>query len=334
VLLTAAGFGAGGHAMAQDVVNVGITNVATDVAFFLAEEKGYFADENIAVTFQPFASAANMIAPLGAGQLDVGGGGIAAGFYNAVGRGIDIKIVGDKGSINDTLEYSTLVIRKDLVDSGKYSDLSDLKGLTVATAAQGANSESQLNEAAKKGGVAYDDINVVYLAFPEMYAALQNGAVDGAVTNEPTLTRLLHDGVAVKAGKEIIYPGQQVAVILYSDDFAERRKDVAQRFMRAYVRGARDYNDALVDGSLAGPQGNDVIAALVENTAIKDEAVYRGMTPFVFNPDARVSLASLVNDLAFYKSRGLVPDDAAIEPYVDMSFVDAALADLGPYVPK
>jgi NitT/TauT family transport system substrate-binding protein len=40
-----------------------------------------------------------MIAPLGTGELDVGGGTVSAGFYNAVGRGIGMKIVADQASI-------------------------------------------------------------------------------------------------------------------------------------------------------------------------------------------------------------------------------------------
>jgi len=330
----ALGLGLGQQAVAQDAVSVGITNVATDVAFFLAERNGYFAEENIAVTFTPFASAATMIAPLGAGQLDVGSGGIAAGFYNAVGRNIEMKVVADKGSISDTIEYSTLVIRKDLADSGRYKSLSDLKGLSIAVAAQGANSESTLNEAAKKGGLVYDDIDIVYLPFPEMYAALQNGAIDGAITNEPTLSRLLNDGIAVRGSKDVVYPGQQVAMIFYSEDFSQRRADVAKRFMRAYVRAARDYNDALVDGRLGGPEADDVVAALTEFTVIKDPAVYRSMTPFVLNPDGKISLDSLENDLAFYKQRGLVAEDAELTPFIDMSFAEWAANELGPYTAK
>jgi ABC-type nitrate/sulfonate/bicarbonate transport system substrate-binding protein len=65
-------------------VSIGITDAATDAGFFIADKKGYFRAEGIEVTTTPFASAAGMIAPLGRGQLDVGGGTVAAGLYNAV----------------------------------------------------------------------------------------------------------------------------------------------------------------------------------------------------------------------------------------------------------
>jgi NitT/TauT family transport system substrate-binding protein len=219
-------------AQAPEQVNVGLTDTSSDVAFFIADKKGYFRNEGIAVTTTSFASAAKMIAPLGTGQLDVGGGTVAAGLYNAVERGINIKIVADKASIKDGYEYSTLLVRKDLADSGRYKDLSDLKGMTIAAAAQGAGSESSLNEALKKGGLKFSDVNVVYMGFPEMLAAFKNKGIDAGVTNEPTVTRSISEGFAVRASKNAIYPGQQTAVALYSDEFIKRRA-VAQKSSRS-----------------------------------------------------------------------------------------------------
>src|SRR5436190_21520351 len=130
VSLVFAGLPLGHSAEAQtEKVAVGITNAATDAGFFIAQKKGYFRAEGIEITTTPFASAAGMIAPLGRGQLDVGAGTVAAGLYNAVEQGILLRIVADKGSVTDKLEYSTLVVRKDLVDGGRYKSLRDLKGM-------------------------------------------------------------------------------------------------------------------------------------------------------------------------------------------------------------
>jgi NitT/TauT family transport system substrate-binding protein len=56
-------------------------------------QKGYFRDAGIQAEIIPFQSAAMMIAPLGSGQLDVGGGTVAAGLYNAMSRGINVKVI-------------------------------------------------------------------------------------------------------------------------------------------------------------------------------------------------------------------------------------------------
>ena len=320
-------------AQTPEEVKVGLTNVSSDVGFFIADKKGYFAAEGIKVSTTPFASAAKMIAPLGIGELDVGGGTAAAGLYNAVERGINIKIVADKASVQEGYEYSTLLVRKDLADSGRYKSLADLKGMTIATAAQGAGSESALNEALKKGGLKFTDVNVIYMGFPEMLAAFKNKGIDAGVTNEPTVTRTIAQGFAVRASKSAIYPGQQTAVVLFADEFIKRRA-VAQKFMNAYIHALRDYNDALKDGHIAGAGADEIIATLNQYTRIKDPKIYRDMTPFAANPNGHVNKATLQNDYDFFKGRGLISGRVTVDQVIDNSFADEAVRQLGTYKPK
>ena len=312
-------------------VSIGITNAATDAGFFIADKKGYFRAEGIEVTTTPFASAAGMIAPLGRGQLDVGGGTVAAGLYNAVELGVNLRIVADKGSVTDKLEYSTLLIRKDLVDSGRYKSLQDLKGMTAATGSPGSGSESSLNEALKKGGLKFTDVKVVYMGFPQMFVAFVNKGIDAAVTNEPTVTRALREGIAVRASKDVIYPGQQTAVVLFSENFAQQRRPVAQKFLNAYIRAVRDYNDALLDGRLAGANAADIISILTQYTEIKDRETYATMNAFAVNPNGGVNVATLKNDFNFFKERGLVGSKITVEQVIDKSFAEEAVRVLGPY---
>ena len=69
---------AGGAALAQTKVRVGNVNTVSDVGIYIADRKGYFKAEGLDVEFVGFKSAAQMIAPLGSGQLDVGGGTVSA----------------------------------------------------------------------------------------------------------------------------------------------------------------------------------------------------------------------------------------------------------------
>jgi NitT/TauT family transport system substrate-binding protein len=313
-------------------VRVGIVNASSDVGFFIADRRGYFQQEDIVVSFTAFDSAARMIAPLGVGQLDVGGGGPSAGLYNAVARGIKIRIVADKGSTPPGYGLQPLLVRKDHVESGRYKSLKDLKGMTIAGSAPGSASTSTLNEALKLAGLAYSDVRRVFMGFPQHVVALQNKAVDAALTTEPSATRAVQSGAAVRVmGDDEIYPNHQLAVVLYGDDFAAGRRDLARKFMRAYLRGVRDYNDALQEGRLAGPGADGVIAILTASTPIKDPGVYRAITAHGCNPDGRVHEPSLRNDLEFFKSEKLVPGAVTVAQALDHSFVDWALGELGPY---
>lgn len=320
------------HAQAQtEKVMVGISNAATDAGFYIADKKGYFRDAGIAVDMTAFPSAAKMIAPLGSGELDVGAGTVSAGLYNAVERGIALRIVADKGSVTDKLEYSTLIVRKDLVDSGRFKTLADLKGMTVACASPGTGNESSLNEALKKGGLKFSDVHVVYMGFPEMLVALHNKAVDAAINNEPTITAAEEQGIAVRASKEVIYPGQQTAVVLYSEKFAQERRATAQKFMVAYLRAVRDYNDALKNGKLAGPNADEILSILTQYTKIKDRKVYAKMVPFAVNPNGHVNDTTLKNDYKFFRERGLIDGKVTVDQVIDSSFANHAVETLGPY---
>ena len=319
-------------AAGQTTVRVGIVNASSDVAFFIADHKGYFRQEGILVAFTAFDSAAKMIAPLGVGRLEVGGGSPSAGLYNAVVRGIAITIVADKGSTPPGYGFQPLLVRKDLVDSGRYKSLKDLKGMKIAGSAPGSASTSTLNEALKKGGLKYADVERVFMGFPQHVLALQNKAVDAAMTTEPSATRAVQSGSAVRVmGDDEIYPGHQLAVVLYGGGFAKGRPEIARRFMRAYLKGVRDYNDALEAGRLAGPNAGEVIAILTRSTAIKDPDVFRAIHAQGCNPDGRVHEPSLRNDLEFFKSEKLIEGSVSITQVIDHSFVDWAVNQLGPY---
>ena len=317
---------------APATVRIGTTNVSTDVGFFIADKKGFFREEGITVSYTAFNSAAQMVAPLGTGQLEVGGGTVAAGLYNAAARNINVKIVADKGSIQPGYGFSALMVRKDLVDSGRYKGFKDLKGMTVAIGAAGTGTASALNEALKKGGLKYDEVKVVTMGFPQHLPAYTNKAIDASITNEPTVTRAVRDGVAVRvAGNDQFYPGQQTAVILYAGDFIKSQPEVAHAFMRAYLRGVRVYNDALKDGRIAGKGADEVLAILTEFTAVKDPAIFRAITPSACNPNGAVAMDSLRKDFAFFTEQGLIEGKITPEQVVDNSFVEAAVRRLGPY---
>jgi NitT/TauT family transport system substrate-binding protein len=219
-------------AAAADQVKVGIARTISDAGYYIADAMGFFREDGLDVSITAFNSAAQMIAPLGTGELDVGGGTVSAGFYNAVGRGIGMKIVADQASIKPGYGYSSLMVRKDHVVSGRYKTFADLKGMKVAIGAPGTGTASALNEALKKGGLKYGDVDVVYLGFPEHLPAYKNKGIDASITNEPTMTRAIEDGVAVRvAGNDVTYPDQQTAVTFFSDHFISSRRDAAERFM-------------------------------------------------------------------------------------------------------
>ncbi len=316
-------------------VTVGITNVIADVGLFVADKRGYFAAEGLKVRFVPFDAAARMVASLASGELEVGGGGISAGLFNAVARGLGVKIVADKSTSKPGLSTGALMVRKDLVDAGRYKSPRDLKGWKVAVPAPGTGTSTSIDRLLATVGLGIKDVDLVYLSFPHMVTAFQNDGIDAGFLAEPSLTAVEASGAAVRIVRDDeMFPNHQIAVTLYSGHFINSNRDAAIRFMRAFLRGTRDYNDVVKDGKLAGPGAEAIIAVLTEYSLIKDPAIYRRVGVHGCDPDGKLNLESLETDLAFFVAQGLIQGKVDVASAIDTSIAEAAVKDLGPYAPK
>jgi NitT/TauT family transport system substrate-binding protein len=61
-------------------------------------------------------------------------------------------------------------------------------------------------------------------------------------------------------------------MVLGSPKFLNERRDVAQRFMAAYLKGVRDYNDVFVKGT---GDKVEIINIMTKHTALKDPNVWK-----------------------------------------------------------
>ena len=332
-LLVGATSGHPATALAADpvVVMVGVASTTSDAPIYIADRKGYFREEGLEVKITDFRSAADLVAPLGTGQLDVGAGSASAGLYNAVLRGVRIKIVADKASSPPGYGATKILVRRDLAESGRYREPKDFKGMKFAMNAPGVSNTATVNALLKSVGLRYSDVQTLNLPFPDHVVALQNKAVDASASVEPAPTIAIKNGFAVLVkGDDEIIPYHQIAVLLYAEKFAQMT-DSAKRFMRAYLRAVRFYNGALMDGRMIGPNADEIISILVASTQIKDPSIYKTITPTGMNPDGRVNAQSLAGDLRFYQEQGLIEGDVKLDQLVDHSFVDAVVSELGPY---
>jgi NitT/TauT family transport system substrate-binding protein len=311
---------------------VGVTGTSSDAAYFIADAKGFFRDEGIRVQFIRFDSAAKMIAPLGSGDLDVGGGATSVALYNAAKRDVRIKIVAEKGRMPKNGSWEAVVVRKDLFDSGRVKSLGDLKGLRVSVNSTGNSEAVLLDEALNRGKLTWKDIEPVYLGFSQHPPAFLNGALDAAITAEPFLTSMLKAGTIVKLiGVDEYYPDFQNAVTLYGSAFIEKRPAEAQKFMNAMLRGLRYYHDALQGGKLAGKNADDVIRILTEYATLKNPAVYREVNSHAVDPDGGVNLESLNRAWEFFRKTSQIDGSISLADVTDLSFVRKAVEQLGAY---
>src|SRR5262249_30491755 len=280
-----------------------------------------------------FDSAAKAMAPLGTGELLVASGATSAALYNAVKRDVKLRIVADKAKNPPGYGFEALMVRKDLQD--KIKTLADFKGRNIAILAAG-NSEEWLGESAlKKAGLTSKDVEPVYLGFPQHIAAFTNAGIDVSLTVEPTISSIEKAGKAVRfLGIDELYPNFETAVVFYSEKFVKERPEDAKKFMRAFLRGARDYNDALEGDRLKGPAAGQVIPILTEYSFIKNPDVFRAMRSHYVDTNGVPNVASLKDAWQFFKDKKMIDGAVTVDQVVDLSFAKWAAESLGPYRKK
>lgn len=327
-----AGFAA--SARAQELT-IGTIGAASDAPLFIADANGYFAAQGLKVKFVRFDSAAKAIPSLSSGEIDVGSGATSAGLYNAVGRGLGIKIVADKARNAKGYGFESIMVRSDLIDSGKVKSLKDFKGLKVAISAKGNSEDALMNYALTKNGLSIKDIDPVYLGFPNQIAAYANKGIDASLTVEPTVTKLLQIGVAKKLiTADDVFPDFQTAVIYYSPKFIHDQPENAKKFMVALVKAIRFYDGSLKDGHIAGPNADAVINILVKYSFIKDPAVHRAIVSQAVDPNGDINRPSLQMAWQYFKNAGQIDGKVTLDDVIDLSYVHAAAKELGPYAKK
>ena len=79
-------------------VSLGTSKTIADTVLFVGMEKQFFQQQGLDVELENLGTAETAIPALAGEQIQVAGLGIAAGLFNAINRGIPIKIVADKAS--------------------------------------------------------------------------------------------------------------------------------------------------------------------------------------------------------------------------------------------
>ncbi len=319
---------AGGASAAPTPVTLKIGQVGglSDAAIYLADAKASFKEQGITLDATSFASAAQMVAPLGTGELQVGGGAVSAGLFNAIDRGVGIVIAADKGNLDPGFGYEAIVVRTEL--AATITGPKDLRGRTIALASLDITPEVTLDTYLRQGGLTVKDVKLVALAHADMLQALKNGSIDAGLPIEPHLSRILAAGAGkVLVRDDVVAPGEQIAVILFSEKFASDR-GLAVRFMKAYIQGARFYNDAFVKKDAA--KRAEAIGILAAATKL-DRTLFDQMAVPGIDPSGRVRLDSLRIIQDWFVAKGSQKKAIDLSRAVDLSFADEAVRQLGPY---
>ncbi|HEX9267677.1 MAG TPA: ABC transporter substrate-binding protein [Candidatus Limnocylindria bacterium] len=308
-------------------LKVGVLGTTGDAPLYIAFEKGYFREQNLDIEFVQFGSALDMIAPLSAKQLDVGSGGIGAGLFNAFSQGIPIKLVAETVRTPENWKSNAWFVRSDLKDSVRSP--ADLKGRTVSLAATCTVIDTELSVLLEKGGLKRSDITVKTVAYADNPAAFASKSIDFTYGFEPYATTFQSTGVAFLwlTGGSVI-PNHVQSGILYGPSITAQQ-DVAQRWMLAYLKGAREsykYYNSL-------PLPDDITNIVVKYGVQKDPARVKTSPLSPRNLDGSVDKNSVQTDLNFFKANNCIQGSPTVDQVVDNSYAEYAVSKLGKSTP-
>ena len=125
-----------------------------------------------------------------------------------------------------------------------------------------------------------------------MAPGMETKAIDGGMVVEPFATQFTAKNISFpfkRAADFMKSPPLEVSVVLYSKGWTDKNPDQAKAFTLAYLKGVRDYFDAMK----GGPKRAEVVDICVKYTSLKDKAMYDKMQWSYMDPNGEISFDGL-----------------------------------------
>lgn len=221
-----------------------------------------------------------------------------------------MRVVGDKGSPTpdgcaaDGLIASPTMAARPVVPESLRGTRIGYSETTIA--------EYALDQFLAKGGLGRKDYQFVYVSTQNAGAALANGAIDFRLTSEPEIS------VAQRRRRGTLWltvsgmaENLQWSEIVFGTRLLTDR-DAGLRFMRAYLRGVRRYNEGKTPANAT---------SVMRHTQLDVDTVREACWTQI-RSDGRINVESLMLFQRWAKSRGYI--DRVLEPgeFADPWFVE------------
>lgn len=287
-------------------------------------EKGFFKEQGINVETVFFKSGAEIAPAVATGQVQVAATTSGAPLFNALTRGISLKIVADALTLEPGSpggDPTAIVVRSALVKSGDVKGAKDLAGRKIAVTAPGQILDMIARQYMDNAGISADKYTIIAMPMPDMLVALETGAIDAAVMLDPFPSMAEQKGIGTRmasGSKEL--PGLQQAFMIYSPELTEKNRDLGQRFMDAYEK-----TNSWMRKAVLTPEGRKEIAEIYQKLlpaqsakAYEDVSLSTATADLAINVTGKFGVNWQVETL---KQRGLLQGAPVVADYVDTGFI-------------
>lgn len=309
-------------AYARTKVNVGALRFTSHAASFVAYERGYFDAEGLDVEFKFFQAAQPMAVAIASGDADYGVTAISGGLISLAEKGA-AKVIAGALSEEAGIDGQKILASNAAFEAG-VTDPSKLDGKTFAITQAGSSFHYMGSKIAAREG-----ISLTFKPLQKVGAivgAIKSGQVD-AWSIVPHIAKPLAGSGAVHIiGNVADYiPDYQVTAVFTSAQNAASERAKTEAFLRAFSKGADDFNAALVDKT-AGDDAAEEMVKLIHKYVYEDRPYEKARPSIVngamrINKDAAMNMASIQDQLDWFKAEKLVKDTVTMDTLVDPSYV-------------
>jgi ABC-type nitrate/sulfonate/bicarbonate transport system substrate-binding protein len=309
--------GGGACAPAEgDTISVRASSILGYAPVFLGIETGAFEEAGIEIEISDI-SAADALAPLAQGRLDVMMTSFSAGLLNAVSSGVEIRWAAPAYEAHPDSKVGYWAPKP---ESGEF-DVASLAGQTVASPTAGSGMGGVIFERiGEEAGVGVDDVNWTRLSGADALIALENGSVPALWLSSPFWVDAAASGDFVFLGG--YEPGLNGSAYVVGPSFLEDPERGA-RFFRVIHEVIEQY---LQGDYLEDPE---TVALLSKALDIPEEQL-TSQPPELFDPELSLEGADpLLADLQQVmqlKSELEYSEPLTAEQIVDSSLVESALS--------
>jgi len=210
---------------------------------YLASEQGYFTQEGLHVQVDSNTASNTAIPLLAGGQADAAYS-ISPALVNAITRGARVRIVaGRQFNAPECADARRLLGARAAFPRG-FTEFRQLKGKRVGISNFSSPIAFGMDACLSAGGLTRDDIRIVLIKDNEATAMLTSGSLDVLVSTseEMHLTRL-RNRVVLGPALTDAYPGYMYSYVGFGRRFLDEDPESGVRFLRAFLRGARDFTE-------------------------------------------------------------------------------------------
>ena len=309
-------------AWANTKIKVGALRFTSHAPTFVALERGYFKEAGLDVELTFFQAAQPMAVAIASGDIDYAVTAISGGLISLAEKGA-IKVIGGALSEEKGIDGNLILAANTAFEAGLTTP-AQLDGKTFGITQAGSSFHYMGAKIAAAEGVQLKFKPLQKVG--AVIGALKSGQID-AWAIVPHIGKALAGADAVKViGKVADYlPDYQVTTVFTSTANATQERARTAAFLSAFARGADDFNAVLVDRT-AGDEAAEEMARLIHIYVYTDRPYEKARGPIVngamrINKGAALNLASVQDQLDWFKAEGLVKDSITLDTLVDTSYV-------------